>query len=87
MNSLVRGSQKYFLNFHFMKKIYLVSQNVNNGYDTYDAFIVCTSSEDEARYTMPDGSKFDEKLYNKSYYSTWTHPEKVSVLCLGKPDK
>ena len=34
-------------------KLYKISQDINNGYDTYDAAIVCASSEDEARYLHP----------------------------------
>ena len=34
-------------------KLYKISQDINNGYDTYDAAIVCASSEDEARHLHP----------------------------------
>ena len=36
-------------------KLYKISQDINNDYDTYDAAIVCASSEDEARYLHPRG--------------------------------
>jgi ribosome biogenesis protein Tsr3 len=34
-------------------KIYLVSQNENNEYDTYDSLIVSANSEEEARKITP----------------------------------
>ncbi len=40
------------------KKLYLVSaEDVGNfgGYDTWDSFIACTDSKDEARRMYPDG--------------------------------
>ncbi len=30
-------------------KLYKISQNINNNYDTYDSAIVCAENEDEAR--------------------------------------
>lgn len=30
-------------------KLYLISQDVNNGYDTYDSAVVCAANEAEAR--------------------------------------
>jgi hypothetical protein len=35
--------------------LYLISQNVNNDYDTYDAAVVAANSEDEARLIHPCG--------------------------------
>ena len=34
-------------------KIFKISQNVNNDYDTYDSAIVCAKDEDEARLIHP----------------------------------
>ena len=44
--------------------IYKVSQDVNNDYDTYGAFIRYAKDEEEARYMPPDdirGMVFDKK--------------------------
>ena len=30
-------------------KLYKISQNKNNQYDTYDAFVVCAENEDKAK--------------------------------------
>lgn len=34
-------------------KLYKVSQNINNGYDTYDSIIVCAENEEDARLIHP----------------------------------
>lgn len=36
-----------------MKKLYYVSQSDNSGYDTYDGFICCAESLEEARNMTP----------------------------------
>lgn len=35
-------------------KLYLVSQNINNDYDTYDSMVVSAISEEDARNIYPD---------------------------------
>lgn len=44
-------------------KLYLISQNVNNGYDTYDSAVVCAETEEEARMIPISIS------YNMGWYS------------------
>jgi len=36
-----------------MKKLYLLTQNENNGYDSYDSCIVCAESEEQAKTISP----------------------------------
>ena len=36
-----------------MKKLYKVWQSVNSGYDTYDSFVCCAESTEEARAMNP----------------------------------
>ena len=36
-----------------MNKLYLVSQSINNGYDTYDSMVVAAESEQDARLIHP----------------------------------
>ena len=60
--------------------IYLLEQNDNMGYDTYDSCVVTANSEEEARQIRP-GSK-DWKI---EWHSTWCNtPDKVIVTLLGK---
>jgi hypothetical protein len=39
-------------------KLYLLSQDDNNGWDTYDSCVVCAESEDDAKTITPDGGVF-----------------------------
>jgi len=78
-----------------IKKLYLISQSENNGYDTYDSAVVCAKSLDEARYISP--SEYDEWRDGAWYFKysngrkeetptggdTWAHPDKVKVVLLG----
>lgn len=79
-------------------KLFLVSQNVNNDYDTYDSFVVACKNEDEARHTSPSG---DFKWKDGGWYflrtdgtevfygedANWCHPKDVTVTYFGKADK
>ena len=43
-------------------KLYLISQSVNNDYDTYSDAVVCAENEEEARKICPNESyPYDEK--------------------------
>jgi len=61
-------------------KLWLLSQSVNNDYDTYDAAVVAAETEEEARNTLP------------SEYSHWGEqgrnwaptPDQVEVEYLGE---
>lgn len=41
-------------------KLYLLTQNDNNGYDTYDSLIVCAENEKDAKTINPQGEVFIE---------------------------
>lgn len=67
-------------------KLYLISQGVNNGYDTYDSAVVCAGSIEEARHTFPADGRIltdaDWQLYHVR--SSWCKgPEFVRVEYLG----
>ena len=63
--------------------IYLLTQDENRGYDTYDSIVVVAKTEEEARYIMPSNyEKFGDN------YGSWaTHPEAVQVSLIGKAVK
>lgn len=59
-------------------KIWLIEQDENNNYDTYDSVVVVSASEDGARNMNPDGSNWGRAL------SSWaSSPDKVKVTCIG----
>ncbi len=53
--------------------LYLLSQNVNDGYDTYDSCVVAAESSDEARTITP----------SSGYKSSWCSPDEVVVKFIG----
>ena len=48
--------------------IYKVSQEINNGYDTYDSMIVISDSEESARKIAPG-------IYSDEDYDNWVKGE------------
>ena len=56
-------------------KLYLISQECNPGYDTYDSAVVCAENEDSAKTIHPSGGTW--------YDDTWCPQGKVEVLFLG----
>lgn len=63
-------------------KLYLVSQSVNNDYDTYDSFVICCNSEDEAKQSHPSG-----RIVGKLRFSDWPNEqESINVKYLGEAD-
>lgn len=58
--------------------IYLVSQNVNREYDTWDSLVVAAKSEDEARKMTPIEGMDDWQIR-----AAWAPVEHVKVKCLG----
>jgi hypothetical protein len=68
-----------------MKKLYKISQTVNNGYDTYSDAVVCAESEEKAKYIFPriGGSK-DTKWWKDNFcISYWSRPKDVHVEEIG----
>ena len=55
--------------------LYLISQTINDEYDTYDSAVVVAPSEDDARNMTPGGGS--------GYGDAWTTPEHVTVQFIG----
>lgn len=67
-------------------KLYLITQDIYNSWDTYDGAVVCAESEEEARNThiteyTPVATSW------KCKYPEWSAPEDVKVLYLGEAAK
>lgn len=65
--------------------IYLISQNHNNNWDTYDSAVVVAESEDIAKRMHPRNGDLDVKPSYPSL-SSWADAEYVEVEYLGKAD-
>lgn len=74
---MLRGNQSM--------NLYLVSQDVNGGYDTFDSFIVAANSIKEAQSYHPiNGLDWDGKI---KAHDTWCDKEDVTVQLIGKASK
>ena len=64
--------------------LYLISQTVNNGYDTYDSAVVCAKSEENARVIHPSTYNLKNEWWSDHWYcGDWTMPENVKVELIG----
>jgi len=60
--------------------LYLLTQNVNRGYDTHDSIVVAALDEEQARNTQPWGN-----TEWGNTYSSWAYnPDDVKVSLIGK---
>jgi hypothetical protein len=53
-------------------KIYRISQNINDGYDTYDSAVVAADNEEDARNIHP--SQFVTHFRGDKWYGTYSSP-------------
>lgn len=61
-------------------KLWLISQDENSGYDTYDSAVVAADSEDEARCTHPSNVGIADWSHG-----TWaSFPDRVNVKLIGE---
>lgn len=61
-----------------MKNLYLLTQNENNGYDTYDSCIVVSDTEENARLISPDPYR------GFTYGGTWANSiDEVKAIKIG----
>jgi len=68
--------------------LYLISQNKNRGWDTYDSAVVCANNEEDARIIHPGGRRKDWHE-SESYMFTidWATPANVQVKFIGRASK
>jgi len=61
-------------------KLWLISQEANDGYDTYDSAVVVAPDEETAKRVHPSGYVFSE---SDGPSGTWATPENVVAKCVG----
>lgn len=68
--------------------LYLVSQDDNQGYDSYDSFVVAAETESKARLTFPRYRAKSEGHWDgvDGGYD-WTSADKVKVKYIGIADE
>lgn len=70
-----------------MNKLYLLTQEEKNGYDTYDSVVVCAANEEEAKTIHPneDEPKLTDTPNDESFFLTWAtctknvHAEEIGI--------
>lgn len=66
--------------------LYLISQDHNSGWDTYDSAVVAANTYEEARHIHPSYFVEDKQWWendNTRNHDSWTHPNKVTVELIG----
>jgi len=63
--------------------LYLIQQDTNLGYDTYDSAVVIATSEEEAKTIHPDGHRWEGGKWSENDWGVWTVPDNVTVTCIG----
>jgi hypothetical protein len=66
-------------------KLYLITQEVNNDYDTYDSAVVCAENEDKARMIHP--GVIEDWDGEQKTWSTWCSSKDVDVRLIGTARK
>lgn len=65
-------------------KLWLISQEQNSDYDTYDSLVVAAETEDDARKTPPTGYLFEGVDWHDRAAKVWASgPEHVVVKHIG----
>ena len=59
--------------------LYLISQNLSNGYETYDSAVVAAHSASDAAHTHPCGGSLEEH----SWRYDWAEFDDVRVQLIG----
>ena len=66
--------------------LYLLWQEVNNDYDTYDSCIVCAKNIDEAVKIHPANNPGEDKIKNSDRIEEWAASENIYCKLIGKAD-
>jgi hypothetical protein len=64
--------------------LYLIKQDVNNGYDTYDSAVVIASSAEEAKTIHPEGYRWEGDKWSGDDWGVWCEPDNVTVVLVGQ---
>ena len=64
--------------------LYLIKQDVNNGYDTYDSAVVIASSAEEAKNIHPEGYRWEGVKWSGDDWGVWCEPDNVTVVLVGQ---
>jgi hypothetical protein len=63
--------------------LYLISQDENKDYDTYDSAVVCAPDEKTAKMIHPDHADINIEYFKRKFDTWCSDPKLVSVKFLG----
>lgn len=71
--------------------LYLLTQSVNDEYDTYDSMVVVAEKEEDAILIRPTDDhmeplKLENHTHNPSHFDDWANPKDVKVTLIGTTD-
>lgn len=64
--------------------LYLLWQEVNNDYDTYDSCVVCAENRDEAIRIHPCNNPGEDEIKCNERIEEWTDLENIHCELIGK---
>lgn len=64
-------------------RLFLISQDENNDYDTYDSAVVCAVDEEAARLMDPDGNNGSPADFGRRFSKWCSAADKVKVQLIG----
>lgn len=70
--------------------LYLISQDINDDYDTYDSAVVAAESEDDARTIHPDrkiGDWVKLDWWSENLWLKYSDIDKITVELIGTTDR
>lgn len=65
-------------------KLWLISQDVNGGYDTFDSVVVAAEDEEAARLIHPSRKEWPKKPERVIGKDWADYPHQVQVECIGE---
>jgi len=61
-------------------KLYLLTQSINSGWDTYDSMVIAAKDEEQAKeISLQTGST--------GQYGSWAEPKYINAECIGETHK
>ena len=64
-------------------KLWLISQTVNNGWDTYSDAVVAAETEEDARCIHPAGPPYTVTIEEEECYGCWAEFDDIAARHIG----
>ncbi len=61
-------------------KIFLLTQSVNNDYDTYDSCIIIAENKNDAKIISCEKLEYGDRIEKTDRYSSWVGKDKIDSI-------